>query len=1473
MDNDIGGSGIRAPSYNELITMLDQLRKQVEVLTAESTSRGTASSDSVLAGDVDARPRNEVPSTRPVMEIRMLPDLDKSVDRFTGRENSHQASDWLRSVNGVADLNGWPYAHRIQFVRANLEGAARDWFMGREFKDWVDFEGQFSATFVRQMRMSDRWDALRNRVQEKNEHVMDYFQSKVRLCRDLSLPFDEIRDHVIQGIGARGLAMFILGKTHCNENELLSDLLEWERMNALRNTREGSERMTQNKPREAMRGKDEAKQLGGTTGKASGVKRSWGRVSTVLQESGQRSMESKNGQSGASNDVERGSCFFCHKTGHISRDCPSKAKPITCFHCGVAGHIKTNCPNLQQVNAIGGRKEIKGHPYQKIGTINDCDVNVLLDTGSYYTLVKSSVAIRCGLTVKSMVKPLYGLGSVTVPSVETVGETLIEIVIDGVNAGPVITLVVPDGVQGPDCIVGRNWLDSPSVAYYKADGKLIITEADVVNSLVDTTVMELGKECDLLHVIEEVALDVREPLTEEDFKFVNPEVSDEERTELMELVNEYRDCFAKNLMELGCTPLMTMDINEVPGSQPIMCKPYKTSQADREEIAKIVDEWKRCGVVTETRSPYASPVLLVKQAGGKHRLCVDYRRLNKQTVRHHFPLPDMGEQLESLAASQLFTQLDLASGYLQIPLTPEASAKTAFISADTTGQFTRMPFGLSGAVAEFTRLMHHVLGPLRGKIVRNYLDDMVIDGVNWAEMLGKLRSVLDKLRCAKLTLKPSKCSFGTRRIEFLGFVVENGQIQPGLEKTRAIAEYPAPEDVRSLRRFLGLTGFFRRFVDGYAKVAEPLSRLTRKDTVFNWSTEQEGAFKTLKHCLTSAPILALFNPAAEITELHTDASAVGVGAMLLQREKANDPLRLVYCASKKTSDAEARYHSSKLELMCIVWAVQKLRQFLLGISFVVYTDCQALVYLNSFRGTNSQIARWHDVLQDFDFSVKYRPGIRMGHVDALSRAPVEDVGRDKVTECMVEDDRSVFVLLSQEEKVRMYQTADIDVSRMIAQVESAKGKGIEEESAEGEYMMDQGLLYRRVRGKLLFVMPKTMRKSLTVAAHDLSGHPALDRTVANIQQDFWFGGMKRYVKHHINMCFECLLVKRPRGKPPGLLHPIPLGKRPFHTVHLDHVGPFVTTKLGNKFILVLVDNLTKFVLFYAVRSTGAEETLQCVQSFVQTYGLPKRLISDRGTSFTAGVFQSYCSEQGIEHVLASSRHPQTNGQVERVHSVLMTTLMTTCSEGEDWDEFLNQVQNMINNSESKVTSRTPFELLHGYRPRFRLGSLRQLSKTTDNWELPEELRKVAKEQLELSKAKSKLAYDEHRHNNIQYVVGEIVVMKRAPLHTGESKKLQDRYRGPLVVTEVLAGDSYRVAELNQERSTRFATTAHVSQLKSWKISRMDAEEGFEEEDVAETVKETGEEKDAIGLTEANSFEEEKRPRRKRQAPVWAKDYV
>ncbi|UYV78553.1 hypothetical protein LAZ67_16001984 [Cordylochernes scorpioides] len=898
----------------------------------------------------------------------------------------------------------------------------------------------------------------------------------------------------------------------------------------------------------------------------------------------------------------------------------------------------------------------------------------------------------------------------------------------------------------------------------------------------------------------------KRPILPEDIN-VNHSLTSKERQEILDVVNEYRDCFALGMEELGCTDVTKMDIKEVDGSKPVCLRPYKTTASEREAIREIVRERKDNGIVTETRSPYASPVLLVRKKTGDHRLVVDYRRLNIQTVKDKFPLPRIDDLLEGLRNAKFFTTLDLAHGYLQIPLTDKAKLKTAFITPDDTGQFESMIFGLANAPAEFQRLMHTVLGPLLNKKAFCYLDDVIIPAKDWREMIERLREVLERIRSAKLTLKPSKCEFGRREVEFLGYVISTGGLKPGPRKIKAIEEFPEPKNVHDIRRFLGLTNFFRRFVKDFARKAEPLSRLTKKGSQFEWKEEQRRSFGGLRKDLVEYPVLAHYNPELK-TEVHCDASAEGLAGILLQMDE-DGKWRLVYCVSKKTTEAENMYHSSKLELMAIVWTLDRLRQFLVGIKFTVVTDCQALVYMNAKKTTNPQIARWYNLIQEYDFEIRHKPGEKMAHVDGMSRAPVDDP-RDTMEE-IVEKNLEVCFAITLEEQIFMIQHSDPELRDLIQIFRKDPcDRTVGEQNRINDYSYKGGRLFRMVKNgeeeRALYVIPKSMRKSLVVKFHDLMGHFATDRTVNKIKELYWFPSMKRYVRRHVAMCLECLFNKVPGGKQQGFLHPIKSGKRPFSIVHMDHVGPFVRSTKGNQELLVIVDNLTRFVRLNPVRNTSTQNVLKVMKSFVNDFGLPDKIISDRG-----------------------------EGMVERVNRTVLSTIATSIEDPrrKDWDLKIKEVERDLNNAVNKTTNKTPFETLHGYSPRFHDGILRRLAdEDVDPWTEPDRIQESVRTQIENKQKIMKTYYDKKKCRTIQFEVGEIVVMRHVPKMTGEPTKAQPKYRGPLIITEVLPSDTYRVTQLSERTSGRFyTTTAHISQLKSWHSEEDDSatEESPDEE--------------------------------------------
>lgn len=739
----------------------------------------------------------------------------------------------------------------------------------------------------------------------------------------------------------------------------------------------------------------------------------------------------------------------------------------------------------------------------------------------------------------------------------------------------------------------------------------------------DNLTIETGKTIGKMRIptVCEVGITTMLPIEGKMIK-VNENISENDVKELVNLINEYRNCFALNINELGCTDVIHATIRD--NGNPVVVKPYKTNSTDRKTINEMVNEWKRIGIVTETQSPYSSPVLLVKKKTNEKRLVVDYRRLNSQTIGMRYPMPNIDECFDCLAGNKLFTCLDLSNGYLQIPIDdPESREKTAFITEDQTGEFTKLMFGLKNAPFIFTNSMGIVMRDLKTKQVATYyLDDVLIPAKTWEEMLIKIRMVFDAFQKAKLTMKISKCEFAKDHIDFLGFVISAKGILPGTKKIEAIAKYVEPRTVHEVRQYLGLTGFFRRFIANYAQIARPISDLTRGGVSFKWGSAQQRAFEDLREKLINGPVLQLYNPKAE-TELHTDASSMGFGGLLLQKDN-NELMRLVYCVSKKTTEEEAKYHSSKLELFAILWCVERLRSMLIGIKFKIITDCQALMAINVVKTKNSQIARWITTLAEYDFLIVHRSGKYMEHVDALSRNPVEEC-KDTMED--IEARLNVFTLVKEKDYIDLLQRNDellcvkIDILR-----KSEEERTIQEKNLVNGYEFKKGHLCKKVRinneYNYKYVIPNTMRKTMVVKMHDLMGHGGLERTCQRILKHYWFKNMRRYVRKHIRGCVECLFVAVPAGKQPGYLHPLPITARPFSRIHLDHTGPFVSSVCGNSYILVIIDSFTRYVRLYAVTGTKVDNNLPKVQEFVCDYGLPDKIVTDRGTCFTSTIFEN-----------------------------------------------------------------------------------------------------------------------------------------------------------------------------------------------------------------------------------------------------------
>jgi len=556
----------------------------------------------------------------------------------------------------------------------------------------------------------------------------------------------------------------------------------------------------------------------------------------------------------------------------------------------------------------------------------------------------------------------------------------------------------------------------------------------------------------------------------------------------------------------------------------------------------------------------------------------------------------------------------------------ESVKYTAFTTPFGVFEYRQMPFGLKVGPARFQRFVNEALADLiRTNDIVVYMDDVLVATTTLDLYFKVLTQLFKCLVDNLLELRIDKCRFLCTEIEFLGYHVSENGIRPTKSGVETIENYPIPQSMRSLQRFVGMASYYRKYIEGFSIIAKPLYDLLRKNVEFYFGEQQLKAFQALKQKLQQAPVLSIYSPYDE-TELHTDASAHGYGAVLMQKKK-NSKFHPVSYFSKRTTDTESRYHSFELETLAVIYALRRFRIYLHGIKFKIVTDCISLKMTLEKRDMNPRIERWAIELMQYDYVLEHRPGTKMQHVDALSRA----------TNILVIDDNPLELELA------VSQNRDPKIKKLREMLEKSEDK---------YYEMRNGLIYRKKDSKLRFYIPGKMEGHVLRKYHDELGHFGLEKTYNVIEKTYWFPQMRTKIKDHINNRLKCIAFSPSSGKSEGFLHPIPKGTLPFQTFHIDHMGPIDKKHLIKQHILVVIDAFTKFTKLYATKTLTSKESIECLRQHFANYSRPHTIVSDRGTSFTSNEFEEFLKENNIRHVLIATGSPRANGQVERINRVL-----------------------------------------------------------------------------------------------------------------------------------------------------------------------------------------------------------------------------
>ena len=1020
-------------------------------------------------------------------------------------------------------------------------------------------------------------------------------------------------------------------------------------------------------------------------------------------EAAERTAKSMKGRETAVNHLAAKPCYRCGKTSHDHKEC--KFRDADCHNCGKRGHIASVCRSKpKRPNPMAGQRQQQSHQRRQGHRL-----------GTKYVMAKADETNAGSESPDDEYLPLYTVGGSATPPIEI--PLLINNVKMGMelDTGAAVTIISEKTCMElfPDATL-RN---SPVLLKtYSGEHLPVVGDMDVrvqyeqqTQNLVLTVVAGEGPSLLGRNWLQYLQLNWREIKA----------VRNHAVGSLDYLLDKYGDIFTD---ELGTIKSFCAQLDVKPGEKPKFFKPRTVPYAVRSAIEDEIDRLEREGILEKvTHSEWATPIVAVPKPDGRVRLCGDFKvTLNQSLNIDQYPLPKVEDLFATLAGGKKFTKLDLSQAYLQLELHPESLKYCTINTHKGLYQFTRLPFGIASAPAQFQKVMDTILQGVSGAMC--YIDDILVTGATEEEHLRNLEEVLRRLQAHGIRMRRSKCYFMQDSVEYLGHRVDAEGLRATPEKIAAIENALLPRNVQQLRSFLGLLNYYRKFLPNLAAIVQPLNDLLQKGKKWAWSPKCSQAVKTAKQLLTTSNLLTHYDPTLPL-KLAADASQYGLGAVI-SHVLPNGVERPVAFASRSLSKSERNYSQIDKEALALVFGVQKFHTYLYGRRFTLVTDHKPLTsILGPKKGVPSvaaaRLQRWALLLAAYNYDIEFRSTVAHGNADALSRLPLPEGGSGGPSETQMCNVRQIQMLPVTSQQIRRATLRD----PILGKVQSYVLKGWPAQvpktlqtyhSKIPELSVEDGCLLWGGR----VIVPGSLKEVIMAELH--KEHMGISKMKALARNHVWWAGLDKDLEALAKSCPACLAVKQTPPNAP--LHPWIWPSRPWQRIHIDFAGPFM-----DKSFFIVVDAHSKWAEVVEMPQTTTARTIAVLRHLFATHGIPEQIVSDNGPQFTSNDFAEFTKTNGIKHTRSSPYHPATNGEAERFVRTFKEAMKTGKGDGLT---LAHRVENFLltyRTTPHATTGTPPCQLLMGRSLRTR-------------WDL---LKPDIEQRVSWRQSKQKERYDQH----------------------------------------------------------------------------------------------------------------------------------